>query len=114
MSDNERDTWDLTAELAARQDNPRKGSIVVVKLREGSGWAKLQLTTGRLKGHKGCWYNYKNLTPEAGGDLEGSVNLLKEGRWYIHTSSDDDKVIEPLISLSSDLEEAHLDVEKDD
>ena len=113
MSDNERNTWDLTAELAARQDNPRKGSVVVVKLREGSGWAKLQLTTGRLKGHKGCWYNYKNLTPEAGGDLEGSVNLLKEGRWYIHTSSDDDKVIEPLISLSSDLEEAHLDVEKD-
>ena len=102
----------LTAELSSRQGDLREGDIVIVKLRDDPGWVKLQLTSNRIKGHRGRWFNYKNLSSDLGGDPEGSVNLLPQGRWYIFSSEEDDKVIAPLIAQDEGLVEAQLEVEK--
>ena len=90
MTDEEEENHNLTAELSSRQGDLREGDVVIVKLRNSPGWVKLQLTSKRVKGHRGRWFNYKNLTPDLGGDPEGSVNLLPQGRWYIFASEEDD------------------------
>ena len=112
MTDEEGENHNLTAELSSRQGDLREGDVVIVKLRNSPGWVKLQLTSKRVKGHRGRWFNYKNLTPDLGGDPEGSVNLLPQGRWYIFASEEDDQVIAPLIAQDDGLIEAQLEAEK--
>ena len=112
VANGEEEIQNLTAELSSRQGDLHEGDIVVVKLRDNPGWVKLQLTSGRIKGHKGRWFNYKNLSPDLGGDLEGSVNLLPQGRWYIFSSEEDDKIIAPLITQDEELVETQLEAEK--
>ena len=112
MTDGEEEIQNLTAELSSRQGDLHEGDVVIVKLRNNPGWVKLRLTSKRIKGHRGRWFNYRNLTPELGGDPEGSVNLLPQGRWYIFESEEDDQVIAPLIAQDDGLVEAQLEAEK--
>ena len=114
----------LTGELVTRQATPEKGDVIIVKQRDDSGWAKIQLTSRRIKRYKGSWYNYRkvqvddNDTDPSKSNLQGSVNLLNGGRWYIFSSDEDDDKMRELIEKTEgtniELQEDHTLQEEED